>query len=75
MQEMLTDDIVKTANIFHFLVTRNRSLMGGSGGSTIRNGGNGDENASMLSSSEMRPVTLSNLPPERRFRRPTKTRT
>ena len=39
--------------------------MGGSGGSTIRNGGNGDENASMLSSSEMRPVTLSNLPPLR----------
>ena len=66
VQEMLTDDIVKDCeHIFHFLVTRNRSLMGGSGGSTIRNGGNGDENASMLSSSEMRPVTLSNLPPLR----------
>ena len=66
VQEILADDILKDCeHIFHFLSTRNRRLMGGNGGSTIRNGGNGDENASILSSAEMKPVTLSNLPPLR----------
>jgi sorting nexin-13 len=66
VQEMLTDDIVKDCElVFHFLCTRNRSLVGGSGGPAIRNGANADENVSVLSSSEMKPISLSNLAPVR----------